>query len=124
METKYDTVTFQNSIKDTFPFIESAIVKLDNNLSWWKKNFEEFEKLLANEITRASKKYIDVDTKLIIYNGPDENVETVTWSGPAIEFTLIETSDSFVREVKEGIGNTWKGHKLITSGNRLIVLFE
>ena len=124
MEQAYDSVTFEDSIKDTFPFVESTILKLDNNLAWWKKNYEKIEQLIAEKARDISSNPITIRTKLIIYNGPDENVKTVTWSGPALEFSFLETSSSFVRSVKKSIGNTWGGHKLITSENRLVILFE
>jgi hypothetical protein len=125
MEKNFGTVTFTNSIADTFPYIESAIFVLDNNLNWWKKNYKVLEEKIANIIRGVA----DTDTKVlvrfIIYNGPDEIVKSVTWNGPAIEFTFLETSDKFAKKVCEQLGEkTWEGHKIITENNKLYVLIE
>ncbi len=125
MEKEYGTVTFLNSIKDTFPYIESAILVLDNNFNWWKKNYEVLEKLVANIARGIAEKPVQIRTRFTVYSGPDENVEAVKWSGPAIELTFFENSPEFVKKIKEQLGgNTWEGHKLITEDNKLIILFE
>lgn len=124
MEKKLETVTFLNTIKDTFPYVESTIIILDNKLGWWKKNGELFEQELANEIRGLASTPIDVRTRLIIYSGPEQQVQAVQRIGPALEFTLQEVSSEFVLKVKNKIGNTWNGHRLITDENKLIVMFE
>ena len=124
MKKLIGSTTFTNSIKDTFPFIESAIVVLDNNLSWWRKNYEDLEEEIANEANGLADQPVNIITRFTVYSGPDENVESVKWNGPAIEFTFIEKSPNFVRDVKNAIGNNWKGHRLITDDNKLIVMFE
>ena len=124
MKKRIGATTFTNSIKDTFPFIESAIVILDNNLSQWRKNYEKLEELIANEANGLADKPVNVVTRFTVYSGPDENVESVTWNGPAIEFTFVEKSPGFVRDVKNAIGPNWEGHRLITDDNKLIVMFE
>jgi len=125
MKKEYGTITFSNSIKDTFPYIESAIFVLDNNLNWWKKNYELLEEKIANIARGIADKPITIITLFTIYNGPDEKVESVKWTGPAIEFTFLETSSEFPKKVKKQLGeNTWEGHKLITEDNKLIILFE
>ncbi len=124
MEKEYGTVTFLNSIEDTFPYIESTVMILDNNFNWWKKNYEKLESLIANEARGFSDKNVEIETRFIIYNGQDENVEMVKWSGPAIEFTFVESSSSLIDDIKKSIGNIWEGHKVITYENRLIVMIE
>jgi hypothetical protein len=124
MEKKYESVTFLNSIKDTFPYVESAIIVLDNNLNWWKKNYEVLEQQLSNAVRGIAKTPVEIRARFTVYSGPDENVKTVTWNGPAIEFTFFEQSPMLVEKVKNTLGNTWEGHKLITDDNKLIVLFE
>ena len=124
MEKKYNTVTFLNSIKDTFPYIESTIMILDNNLHWWKLNNEVLEKKIANVAAGIANKPVKIEVRFMVYNGPDENVESVKWSGPALEFTFVEKSTDFVKDIKDEIGNTWEGHKLIIDDNKLIIMFE
>jgi hypothetical protein len=124
MEKEYGTVTYLNSIKDTFPYIESAIVVLDNNLRWWKNNYEVLEQQLANEIRGIADEPIKIRTRFTVYSGPDEAVQTVVWSGPAIEFTLLEASPMLVKKVQQKLGNNWNGHRVITDENKLIILFE
>jgi len=124
MEKEYGTVTFLNSIKDTFPYVESAIVVLDNNLRWWKNNYQVLEQKLANEAAGVAKEPVNIRTRFTVYSGPDEAVESVRWSGPAIEFTFLEKSPNFVKEVQQKLGNNWEGHRTITDDNKLIVLFE
>lgn len=124
MKKEYGTVTFLNSIKDTFPYIESAIVVLDNNLRWWKNNYEVLEQKLANEIRGIANEPLEIRTRFTIYNGPDEVVKSVIWSGPAIEFTLLDVSPITVKKVQESIGNNWEGHRVITDDDKLYVLFQ
>lgn len=124
MKKRIGATTFNNTIKDTFPYIESAIVVLDNNLRWWKNNYQELENLIANEANGIASEPVQVVTRFTVYTGPDETVESVTWSGPAIEFTFIEKSSKFVRDLKNSIGNTWEGHRLITDENKLYVLIQ
>jgi hypothetical protein len=124
MKKEIGSVTFKNSIEDTFPYIESATIILDNNLPWWKKNYEDLEKEIANATSKFSSRSVDVLTKLIIYNGPDESVESVTWSSPAIEFTFIEAPSTLPKDIKKELEDTWNDHKLIASDNKLIILFE
>ena len=124
MEKEFGIVTFKNSIQDTFPYVEAAIVILDNNLNWWKQNFGKLEELIANEAAGIADNPVNIRTRFTVYSGPDEAVDTVIWSGPAIEFTFIEKSSDFVRQLKNSIGNTWEGHRLITDDNKLITLFE
>jgi len=124
MEKEYGTVTLLNSIKDTFPYVESAIMILDNNFNWWKANYETFEEVLANEVRGVAKEPVQIRVRFTVYSGPDENVQVVKWNGPAIEFTFIETSPDVVLKIKNNIGNTWEGHKLMTEDNKLFVLFE
>ena len=117
-------INFINSIKDTFPYVESAIVILDNNLTWWKKNFKKLEEDIANVAAKFSDRELDVRIRFTMYHGPDENVESVTWNGPAIEFDFVEGSTTLPSDIKNELGNTWNGHKLITDDNKLIALFE
>lgn len=125
MEKDFGTSVFLNSISDTFPYIESAIMILDNNLNWWKKNYSVLEQKIANIIGKISDETVNVRIRFTVYSGPDENVKSVKWSGPAIEFTFIETSDEFARKVKDELGqNTWEGHKLIVEDNNLYILIE
>lgn len=124
MEKQYDSVKFLNSIKDTFPYVESAIIVLDNNLNWWKKNYELLEQKLSNIARGLAKTPVEIRTRFTVYSGPDENVEAVTWNGPAIEFTFFEQSPVFVEKVKNQLGNTWEGHKVLTDDNKLFILFE
>jgi len=124
MKKRIGATTFSNSVKDTFPYIESAIVVLDNNLSWWRKNYERLEDELANTANGVATEPVNIVTRFTVYSGPDEAVESVTWNGPAIEFTFIEKSSKFVRDVKIAIGKNWEGHRLITDDNKLIVMFE
>lgn len=124
MEKDYGSIKFENSIKDTFPYIESIILILDNNLAWWKKNYEDLEKEIANAAAKYSSRPIDVIIKLIIYQGPDEDVESVTWNSPAIEFDFIEAPSTLPKDIKQELGDIWDGHKLITDDNKLIILFE
>jgi len=125
MEKEYGTITFLNSIKDTFPFIESAIIILDNNLNWWKKNYKLLEEKIANISRGIANKPMTIRTRFTIYSGNDENVKSVKWNGPAIEFTFIETSSNFALDVKKQLGeNTWEGHKMITEDNKLFILIE
>lgn len=124
MEKEYGTVTYLNSVKDTFPYIESAIIILDNNLRWWKNNYEVLEQELANEIRGVADEPIEVRTRFTVYSGPDETVESVVWSGPAIEFTLLDVSPITVKKVQQALGNNWHGHRVITDENKIIILFE
>jgi len=124
MKKRMGSSTFINSVKDTFPYIESAIVVLDNNLSWWKKNYESLEETIANEASGLAENPTEIKVRFTVYSGPDENVESVTWNGPAIELTFIEKSDKFVRDLKNRLGTSWEGHRLITDENKLIILFE
>jgi len=125
MKKEYGSITFTNSIKDTFPYIESAIIILDNNLNWWKKNYEILENKIANICRGIANKPITILTRFTIYSGADENVKSVKWNGPAIEFTFLETSFDFVEKVKQELGkNTWEGHKLIVEDNKLFILIE
>ena len=123
MEKEFSTVILLNSIKDTFPYIENTILILDNKLNWWKKNYKEFEQLLSNKIAAETSTNINIRTKFIIYNGPDE-IETVEWSGPALEFTVEETSSIIVEKIINDIGNSWEGHRVISNDNKIIVMFE
>jgi len=124
MKKRIGATTFNNSVKDTFPYIESAIIILDNNLAWWRKNYQVLEERLANEANGLANESVTVVTRFTVYSGPDENVEYVKWNGPAIEFTFLEKSPNFVRDLKNKIGNQWEGHRLITDDNKLIVMFE
>lgn len=124
MEKEYGSVTFLNSVKDTFPYIESAIMILDNNLNWWKSNYKILEELIANEVRGAASSPLKINVRFIIYNGPDENVQYVKWSGPAIEFTIVEGSLQIVDKVKKSLGNLWEGHKVLTDENKIIIMFE
>ena len=125
MEKEYGSVTYLNSIQDTFPYIESAIIILDNNLNWWKKNYKVLEEKISNIANGLINKPTKVNIRFTIYNGQDDNVQSVKWTGPAIEFTFLETSDQFANDVKTKLGgNTWEGHKLISENNTLYVLIE
>ena len=120
-----NTVNFISSIKDTFPYIESTIIKLDNNYDWWKKNAIKLEDELSNEIRAIADSPITINTKLIIYNGKDDDVQAVRWSAPAIQFTFPEVSLDFMKKLKSKLGgNTWNGHNTFIEDNNLIVLFE
>jgi len=123
MEKKYGSATFLNSIKDTFPYIESAIMIMDNNFNWWKSNYELLEGKIANEARGVADSPVKISTRFIIYSGPDENVDAVKWSGPAMEFSFVE--DPLIADkVKKSIGNLWEGHKVLTEDNKLIIMFE
>lgn len=126
MEKEYfNTVTFINSIQDTFPYIESAILILDNRLNWWKKNHDILEKKIANIVSGLSDKSISIKTRFTIYSGTDENVKSVKWTGPAIEFVFLETSNEFSNNVKKQLGGkTWEGHKMISEDNKLYIMIE
>lgn len=124
MKKRIGATTFSNSIKDTFPYIESSIIILDNNLSWWRKNYKQLEEELANTSNGVATEPVNIVTRFTIYTGPDEAVESVKLNGPAIEFTFVEKSSKFVRDVKNSLGKTWNGHRLITDDNKLIVMFE
>ena len=93
-------INFKNSVQDTFPYVEAAIIILDNNLVWWKKNFEKLEEDIANAASKFSDRDLDVRVRFTMYNGPDENVEAVTWNGPAIEFNFIEGSTNLPVDIK------------------------
>ena len=125
MEKDFGIITFLNSIQDTFPYIESAILVLDNKLNWWKKNYKTLEEKIANISAEIANENKSVSVRFTIYNGPDENVQSVKWSGPAIEFTFIETSNDFANKVKNKLGeNTWEGHKMFVDDNKLFILIE
>lgn len=124
MEKQIGSVIYNDSIKDTFPFIESTIIKLDNNLGWWQKNYEILEDKMANIVSGVVDSPVNIRTRFTIYNGTDDSVETVEWNGPALEFTFIETSPSVIEKVKNKLGGNWEGHRILTEENKLYVLFE
>jgi len=124
MEAKYNSVNFTSSIKDTFPFIESTIMILDNKLQWWKKKYEELELAIANETMALVKEPIDVKPRFVIYNGTDDSVEAVKISKPAIEFTFIEGTSDIPKKIQTSMNKNWEGHRILTEDNKLYVLFE
>lgn len=124
MQKEYGSVKFLSSIKDTFPYVESAIYILDNNLNWWKQNSQILEEIIANEARGIANSNVEIVTRFTIYSGTDDVVKSVKWTGPAIEFNFIETSNDFVNKIKESIGTTWQGHRVLTEDNKLYIMFE
>jgi hypothetical protein len=115
---------YLNTIEDTFPLIEKSILVLDKYLPWWKNNYKSFENLINNKISKLTEDIIDIKINFIFYSGPDDYVKSVTLNSPAFEFVFLETSSTFVKELKKSIGKTWEGRRLITDENKLIILFE
>ena len=120
---KGHTINFLNNVQDTFPYIESALFKIDNNFDWWKTNAKDLQQHISNISTELIQEPLDIKINFVIYNGPDENVESVTWNAPAVEFTFIEASDKLVRNIAQKLGNTWRGHKLNVKDNKIYIMF-
>ena len=114
---------FENSTQDIFPYVESAIDILDENLNWWKENWESLEDAIYEALKSNGEEDSRIKVRFIIFNGKAEETTDVTWHGPAIQYTIF-TSDDIVDSVQEALGDTWNGHKVLQVDNRLIVMFE
>jgi hypothetical protein len=123
--TKIGGIEFVNTTEDQFPYIESAISKLDSNLNWWKENWELIEKQLINAYKKLYHKNsnIKIRTYFTIYNGVDEVSKDIKWNGPAIEYTFIGADFESIQEMKKYIGNILEGHKVFYQGNTITILF-
>jgi len=119
--SKVGNVQFINTTEDQFPYIEAAINSLDNNLNWWKSNWENIENTLMNAWTKSSSEPVRIKTHFTIYAGPDDTVKDIKWTGPAIEYTFIGVNS--LTDMKKHIGNILEGHKVIFEGNKVIILF-
>lgn len=115
--------TFQNSTEDIFPYVESTIDALDENLNWWKNNFEELETDIKNAMNEVGEKDEYVSARFIIYHGEAEETPDVIWHGPAIQYTFT-CDDNSVEKIHEILGDTWNGHKVFLDGRSLIIMFE
>lgn len=111
---------FENTTEDIFPYIESTIDILDDNLNWWKENYNKLEDDIRDAI-KAKEEDTDIKVRFIIFNGRSE--EDIVWHGPAIEYKM-SVPEEIVEHVKESMGETWNGHKVIHVNNKLIVMFE
>jgi len=121
-------VMFLNSTEDQFPYVESALNSLDNNFNWWKENWPELEELISKYLTGALKdqfeiKKIDVSSRFTVFHGSDEKVKDVIWTGPAIVYSFKGAGASAVNAIKNSFGGIYKGHKMFTDGEQLVVLF-
>lgn len=123
-----DGVTFINSTEDQFPYVESALNSLDNNFNWWKENWPELEQLMSKYLTdalsdRFESKQIKVSSRFTVFHGADEKVKDVIWTGPAIVYSFEGAGAGVVNSIKNSFGGIYKGHKMFTDGDQLVVLF-
>jgi len=121
-------VTFLNSTEDQFPYVESAINTLDGNFNWWKDNWPELEQLIAQNLEKAlsdafENKKVSVVSRFTVFHGADEKVQDVIWTGPVIVYTFEGASSGIVSKIKTMFGGMYKGKKIFTDQNQLIVLF-
>lgn len=115
--------TFKNNTEDVFPYVESAIDILDENLNWWKQNWEDLEDDIKDALAEVGDKDATINVRFIVFNGEDETTSDVIWHGPAIEYEF-SSDDETVKQIAEILGDTWNGHKILKQDNRLIILFE
>lgn len=115
--------TFKSNTEDVFPYIESAINILDENLNWWKQIWEDLEDDIKDALAEVGDKNATIDVRFIIFNGEDETTSDVIWHGPAIEYEFSSNEDT-VKKIAKEIGDTWNGHKVLRQDNRLIIMFE
>lgn len=121
-------VLFLNSTEDQFPYVESALNSLDNNFNWWKENWPELEELMSKYLSDSLKdqfevKKVDVSSRFTVFHGADSKVKDVIWTGPAIVYTFEGAGSSTVNAIKNSFGGIYKGHKMFTDGEQLVVLF-
>lgn len=117
-------ILFINDIKDTFPYIESTIQVLDDNLAWWKVNAPKLEEKITQTIQdELNINSTEIDTDFFIYNGPDEEVQSVKFKAPALRISFPDLTDEEVFKIKEKLGNEWEGKRVYQEVNNLIVLF-
>jgi len=121
--SKVGNVQFINTTEDQFPYIEAAISSLDNNLNWWKSNWENMENTLMNAYTKVSSSPTKIRTRFTIYNGSDDVAKDIKWTGPAIEYTFVNANSGDIQEMKKHIGNILEGHKVIFKDNTVTILF-
>jgi len=127
--SKAKNIEFLNNTEDQFPYIEAAISSLDSNLNWWKENWSTIESDLLSAYGKSASTAMSISgnvkvrTRFTIYNGTDDVVSSVKWTGPAIEYTFLNADNKAMQEMKNNIGNILKGHKVIVEGNKVIILF-
>jgi hypothetical protein len=122
---------FINNTQDQFPYIESAISIMDNNLKWWQKNWEnvqsKIEELLPKAIDDAFEQAGNntIKTHFTIYTGKDPRSAEVLHNGPAIEYIIKNVSNSVIKNLIKALTDDGilKGHKMFSSDNKLIVMF-
>lgn len=114
---------FLKPTDDTFPYIESTIRILDDNLTWWKANADEFDKYLLSIVSSINSN-ATIEAKFIIYNGPDERLNDIKRHQPAIKYTIENISLEEAQEIGDKIGDNWKGHNIFTHDEDIIVLIE
>jgi hypothetical protein len=115
---------FIDNTLDTFPYIESTIRILDDNLNWWKANYKGFESKLSKAVGKISKEKVRVESLFIIYNGPEERNPDIKRATPAIKYTLNDLDLDQISQVADLIGGDWEGHIIEHHDDDIIVLFE
>jgi hypothetical protein len=114
---------FLKPTQDTFPYIESTLRILDDNLNWWKAHHDEFDEHLLAVVSEVNPN-ATIEAKFIIYNGPDERVNDVKRHQPAIKFTIENVTPEETQEIGDKLGKEWKGHVIFTHDEDIIVLIE
>lgn len=122
-EAKKFNIEFKTSIEDQFPYIESIISTLDSNYNFWKSKAKELEAEIISIIRKNNVNDISIQTRLILVNMTDQKVSSVKWTGPAFEFTINNVNIKVIDSIKKSLGDMWNGHKVIMSGEKIVVLF-
>lgn len=116
-------VDFLKLTEDTFPYIESTIRILDDNLNWWKAHADEFDKYLLSIVSDINNN-ATIESKFIIYNGPDERLTDIKRHQPALKYTIENITIEEAQEIGDKIGDNWEGHTIFTHDEDIIVLIE
>jgi len=108
---------------DAFPYIESAIRILDDNLTWWKANYKAWDQHLLSTVESVNPN-ATIEAKFIIYNGPDERLVDIKRHQPAIKYTIENITVEEAQDIGDKLGESWEGHHIFTHDEDIIVLIE
>jgi|GEM_PF-5060465 len=122
---------FENNTEDQFPYIEAAIAIMDSNLKWWQKNWEDIQSKIEEILPKAAEQNFEhlkgnkIKTHFVIYTGKDPKSPDVKYTGPAIEYIFINSSNAVVRSVMKLLDASGlvKGHKMFVEDNTLTIMF-
>jgi len=123
-ERKVGGIEFDNTTRDQFPYVESALNILDNNFDWWRKNWETLEEMIALYLKKEDlKDNVRISSRFTVFHGIDEKTPDVIWSGPVISYSINGATPQQVKNIKDDFGGIYHGRKMFAHENQLIFLF-